>query len=73
MFGQVRAILTAPTPNDETITSAIIRSVAADSFRTVVPILAKVRSGDPGALKQLEDVRLPITFNQFVANIERSK
>lgn len=73
MFGQVRAILTALTPEDETLTSAIIRAVAADSFRTITPILAEMRLGDPNALKKYEDARLPISLGQFVASSKRRK
>lgn len=61
LLGQIRAI----TSGEETITTDIIRSVAADSFRLANPVLSALRRGDTEALYQVNDVH-PIDLNLYV-------
>jgi hypothetical protein len=64
MLSQVRAIHSGK----ETLTSAIIRSVARDSFRTIQPALHALRSGDHEALQLFEDIK-PIDYDAAVHRI----
>jgi hypothetical protein len=57
MLAQIRAI----TTGKETLTEAILRSVAADSLRLLQPMLAALRSGDRLKLQHYEDI-YPIDF-----------
>jgi hypothetical protein len=64
MLSQVRAIHSGK----EALTSAIIRSVARDSFRTIQPALHALRSGDHEALQLFEDIK-PIDYDAAVHRI----
>ncbi|MBX7223321.1 MAG: ATP-binding protein [Blastocatellia bacterium] len=61
MLAQVRAIVTGT----ETITTAIIRSVAEDSLRMAYPILHALKTGNTRLLATVDDVH-PIDFDDFV-------
>jgi hypothetical protein len=65
MLAQIRAIVTAPRPDDEVITEDIIRSVARDSLKQAQPVLSAVRSGNTEYLSQVPDVN-PIPIDKFV-------
>src|SRR6266436_3288865 len=65
MLAQIRAIVTAPTPDDEVITEDIIRSVARDSLKQAQPVLSALRSGNTEYLSQVPDVN-PIPIDKFV-------
>lgn len=54
MLAQIRAIVTG----QETLTSAIIRSVAAESLCFAAPALSALRTGNRYALQQFEDLQL---------------
>src|SRR6266404_8715107 len=56
MLAQIRAIVTAPTPDAEVITSDIIRSVARDSLKQAQPVLAALRRGDTDYLSTVPDI-----------------
>ena len=71
IFAQIRAITTAATPDEEVLTCATIRSVAADSFSAVMPVLAKLRTGDPNVIKTIEDVCRP-SLDQFIVESRRA-
>ena len=65
MLAQIRAIVTAPKPDDEVITADIIRSVARDSLKQAQRVLSGLRSGNTEYLLQVPDVN-PIAIDQFV-------
>lgn len=65
MLAQIRAIVTAPRPDDEVITADIIRSVARDSLKQAQPVLSALRSGNTEYLSQVPDVN-PIPIDKFV-------
>lgn len=65
MLAQVRAITTAPTPEDEIITTDIIRSVARDSLKQAQPVLVALRRGDTHYLSTVPDVN-PIVIDDFI-------
>jgi hypothetical protein len=65
MLAQIRAIVTAPRPDDEVITEDIIRSVARDSLKQAQPVLSALRSGNTEYLSQVPDVN-PIPIDKFV-------
>jgi len=60
LLAQVRAIANGT----ETVTPAVIRSVAADSLRTAGPALDALRRGDIRVLSTLSDVH-PIDFDAY--------
>src|SRR6266404_324494 len=70
MLAQIRAIVTARTPDEEVITPNIIRSVARDSLKQAQPVLAALRRGDMEYLSQVPDVR-PINVDQFIQQAQR--
>lgn len=70
MFGQMRAILTATSPKDEYLTDDNLRSVAADSFQIINPILDGLRRNDTTVLRLIDDVNPP-NFDQFLSGIPR--
>lgn len=53
---QIRAMMTEDEQASETITPAIVRSVAVDSFQMLRPVINALRRGDRNALLQLEDI-----------------
>jgi hypothetical protein len=66
MLAQIRAI----TTGKETLTEAVIRSVATDSLRLLQPMLAALRSNDRQKLLPFEDiypVDFELQFQQAVA------
>jgi hypothetical protein len=65
MLAQIRAIVTAPTPNDEVITADIIRSVARDSLKQAQRVLSALRSGNTEYLLEVPDVN-PIDIDKFI-------
>jgi hypothetical protein len=65
MLAQVRAIVTARTPQDEVITPDIIRSVARDSLRQAQPVLSALRRGDTEYLSAVPDIN-PISVDEFI-------
>ena len=67
MLSQIRAILTARTPDEELLTPDIIRSVARDSLRQAQPVLAALRGGNEDALSELPDLR-PVPMDGFIRN-----
>jgi hypothetical protein len=70
MLAQIRAIVTAPTPDAEVITSDIIRSVARDSLKQAQPVLAALRRGDTDYLSTVPDIN-PIAFDPFIRRAEK--
>ncbi len=62
MLAQVRAITRG---DDESISDALIRSVAYDSLRLANPILEALRTGDILQLQKVDDV-LPIDIEPFI-------
>jgi AAA domain len=56
MLAQIRAIVTARTPDEEVITPDIIRSVARDSLKQAQPVLAALRRGTMEDLLDVPDV-----------------
>ncbi|PSR24223.1 MAG: transposase [Sulfobacillus thermosulfidooxidans] len=67
MLAQARAI----TRNDDTITPALIRSVAKDSLRLASPILEALRTGNIRLLQGVDDV-VPLDVERYLAEAERS-
>jgi hypothetical protein len=65
MLAQVRAIVTARSPEDEIITTDIIRSVARDSLRQAQPVLSALRRGDDQHLSAVPDIN-PINADDFI-------
>ncbi len=65
MLAQVRAIVTARSPEDEIITTDIIRSVARDSLRQAQPVLSALRRGDDQYLSAVPDIN-PINADDFI-------
>lgn len=65
MLAQVRAIVTARTPQDEVITPDIIRSVARDSLRQAQLVLTALRRGDYEYLSTVPDIN-PISVDEFI-------
>jgi AAA domain len=65
MLAQVRAIVTARTPQDEVVTPDIIRSVARDSLRQAQPVLMALRRGDDQYLSSVPDIN-PISVDEFI-------
>lgn len=61
MLAQIRAIVSG----QETLTPAIIRSVAAESLRLAAPALTALRRGDRFALQQFEDL-YPIELETYI-------
>ncbi len=68
MLAQVRAITRG---DDESITEALIRSVAYDSLRLANPILEALRSGNILDLQKVDDV-LPIDIEPFIREALRN-
>jgi Bacterial TniB protein len=72
MLAQVRAITRGDDDSsDESITEALIRSVAYDSLRLVNPILEALRSGNILDLQKVDDV-LPIDIEPFIQEALRN-
>lgn len=67
MLSQVRAIHSS----HEVLTSTIIRSVAADSFRTIQGALDALRRGDHHALESIQDIK-PLDYTSAVRRIGNS-
>jgi hypothetical protein len=65
MLAQVRAIVTAHSPEAEIITTDIIRSVARDSLRQAQPVLSALRRGDDQYLSTVPDIN-PINADDFI-------
>ena len=65
MFAQVRAIVTARSPEDEILTADIIRSVARDSLRQAQLVLRALRRGDEQYLSTVPDIN-PISADNFI-------
>jgi hypothetical protein len=68
MLAQVRAITRG---DDESLSDALIRSVAYDSLRLANPILEALRSGDILELQKVDDV-LPIDIEPFIQEALRN-
>jgi hypothetical protein len=71
MLAQIRAIVTAPTPDAEVITSDIIRSVARDSLKQAQPVLAALRRGDTEFLSTVLDIN-PIAIDDYIQKAEKA-
>ena len=67
MLAQARAI----ARNDDTISPALIRSVAKDSLRLASPILEALRTGNIRLLQGVDDVA-PLDVERYLAEAERS-
>lgn len=67
MLSQVRAVRSG----QETLTSAIIRSVAKDSFRTIQTALDALRRGDYEALAEIPDIQ-PIDYDAALRKMSNS-
>jgi hypothetical protein len=65
MLAQVRAIVTARSPEDEIITTDIIRSVARDSLRQAQRVLTALRCGNEEYLSTVPDIN-PINADEFI-------
>jgi hypothetical protein len=65
MLAQIRAIVSARTPDEEIITPDIIRSVARDSLKQAQPVLAALRRGSMEDLLDVPDVH-PIRIDKFI-------
>ncbi len=70
MLAQIRAIVTAPTPDAEVITADIIRSVARDSLKQAQPVLAALRRGDTEYLSTVPDIN-PISLDPYIRQAEK--
>ena len=65
MLAQIRAIVTARTPDEEVITPDIIRSVARDSLKQAQPVLAALRRGAMEDLLDVPDIH-PVNVDRFI-------
>ena len=70
MLAQIRAIVTASTPDAEVITPDIIRSVARDSLKQAQPVLAALRRGDTDYLSTVPDIN-PIAIDAYIREAEK--
>jgi hypothetical protein len=69
MLAQIRAMVTAHTPDAEVLTADIIRSVARDSLKQAQRVLAALRQGDHAYLDTVPDIN-PIRIDDFISRAQ---